>query len=151
MRIVSDPRPFAALLIALLLAACGQGSPSEAGETKDLSLPEPPAEYASLANPLTGDKQAIAAGADLFARNCAACHGDLGRGDGPAGVSLNPAPANLGNPDLNAAMSDGFIYWRIREGGLGPPFNSAMPAWKGLLDENEIWQLAAFIRSLPEK
>ncbi|GAI59098.1 unnamed protein product, partial [marine sediment metagenome] len=36
-----------------------------------------------------------ARGAPLYAQNCSVCHGDSGAGDGPAGVGLEPAPANL--------------------------------------------------------
>src|SRR5690606_25374304 len=37
----------------------------------------------------------LARGAELYAANCASCHGDRGLGDGPAGRGLDPAPANL--------------------------------------------------------
>ena len=30
------------------------------------------------------------------------------------------------------------------------PFNSAMPAWKTALNEQEIWQLVTYIRQLDE-
>src|SRR5690606_17128081 len=33
-------------------------------------------------------------GAPLYARHCAVCHGDSGAGDGPAGLGLEPPPAN---------------------------------------------------------
>jgi mono/diheme cytochrome c family protein len=28
------------------------------------------------------------------------------------------------------------------------PFNSIMPGWKGLLDEQQIWQIIAYIRTM---
>jgi mono/diheme cytochrome c family protein len=34
------------------------------------------------------------------------------------------------------------------EGGLIKQFKSAMPAWKSILTEAEIWQVIAFIRKL---
>ena len=33
--------------------------------------------------------------AALYQRQCAACHGPQGQGDGPAGASLDPAPSNF--------------------------------------------------------
>lgn len=37
----------------------------------------------------------IAHGKSEFAKNCASCHGDAGRGDGPAAAALNPKPRNF--------------------------------------------------------
>lgn len=34
-------------------------------------------------------------GQDLYQSNCASCHGDEGKGDGPAGAGLNPPPRNF--------------------------------------------------------
>ena len=34
-------------------------------------------------------------GRALFAENCAVCHGDSGRGDGPAAAGLTPPPIDL--------------------------------------------------------
>ena len=38
-------------------------------------------------------------GSELFRQNCVQCHGELGRGDGPAAATLNPRPRNLATPD----------------------------------------------------
>jgi hypothetical protein len=43
---------------------------------------------------------------------------------------------------------DGYLYWRIAEGGNFEPFNSLMPAWGTLLSETEIWELVSYIRDL---
>lgn len=37
----------------------------------------------------------LATGQALFAQHCVSCHGQEGRGDGPAGVALQPHPRNL--------------------------------------------------------
>ncbi|MFO8212479.1 c-type cytochrome, partial [Pseudomonas aeruginosa] len=36
-----------------------------------------------------------ARGAPLYAQQCSICHGDAGKGDGPAGIGLQPPPADL--------------------------------------------------------
>ncbi len=41
----------------------------------------------------------IAKGKDLFERNCTPCHGEQGRGDGPAASTMNPRPRNFTSPD----------------------------------------------------
>jgi mono/diheme cytochrome c family protein len=38
-------------------------------------------------------------GSELFRQNCVQCHGELGRGDGPAAATLNPRPRNFTSPD----------------------------------------------------
>lgn len=37
----------------------------------------------------------IAKGKELFNANCSSCHGENGKGDGPAGAALNPKPRNF--------------------------------------------------------
>jgi mono/diheme cytochrome c family protein len=40
----------------------------------------------------------LARGKELFAKNCIACHGPTGRGDGPGGKGLNPPPRDFTSP-----------------------------------------------------
>lgn len=109
---------------------------------------EVPEEYNDLTNPLAGDPEAISSGSKLFIANCATCHGESGEGDGPASAGLDPKPAALSNGELLSDLSDAYLYWRIAEGGSADPFKSAMPAWKGIFGDEQIWQLITFIRSL---
>lgn len=44
-------------------------------------------------------KNDLAKGKKLFELNCAACHGDSGKGDGIASESLDPRPRNLTKPE----------------------------------------------------
>jgi len=124
------------LLAVLSLSACAGSSTTES----TAGIATVPAEYAGKTNPLGAD--AATAGADLFQTHCAACHGPQGHGDGPAGASLSPAPRNL--PELSATVDDGYLFWRISTGKDG----TAMVAWKGVLSEEQIWQIVTFIRTL---
>jgi high-affinity iron transporter len=130
---------FAVLILAALsLAACGGSS---GGGSDAAATPAPvPAEYAGQTNPLGAD--AAAAGAEIFKNNCVACHGEQGHGDGPAGASLNPQPKDL--PELASAVGDDYLYWRINTGKPG----TSMVGWKGILTDEQIWQVVAFIRTL---
>ncbi len=134
------------ILGALLLSACSSNkATTEPGESG--GNPPVPAPYTNMTNPLAGKADAIAAGKDLFAANCASCHGTEAKGDGPAGQGLNPKPADL--TQLSAKDdTDGYLIWRISEGGGFAPFNSAMPAWKDTLNETQRWQIVSYLRSI---
>ena len=104
----------------------------------------------------------IAAGAMLYAANCAACHG----------VNLE------GQPDWRSAGEDGvlpapphdasghtwhhdnaMLFEYTKQGGQAAlaamgvtGFNSGMPAFEGVISDNEIWDILAYIRSIwPER
>ena len=111
---------------------------------------ETPNEFEDIRNPFANDTAAIAAGQAIFETSCATCHGPAGEGDGPASKTLDPKPASLADTAMMQALSDGYLYWRISEGGQMEPFNSAMPAWKDGLSEQEIWQTISFVRSLSD-
>jgi mono/diheme cytochrome c family protein len=72
-------------------------------------------------------------------------------GDGAAAEGLDPKPAALSDADMLAELTDGYLFWRITEGGTMEPFNSAMPPWGAAFTEDQIWQLVSFIRTLPEE
>ena len=124
-----------------------EGDHAEGEQHMHMEVPE---EYEGMTNPLAGDPEAVAAGAELFATNCATCHGETGNGDGPAAAALDPKPATLADPDMMAEMTDAYIFWRITEGGVDEPFNSAMPAWGSTFTTDQIWQLVSFLRTLAE-
>jgi mono/diheme cytochrome c family protein len=49
---------------------------------------------------------------------------------------------------VQSSLSDGYLAWRITEGGMMEPFRSVMPAWKGIFNEDKTWKLVAYIRTL---
>jgi mono/diheme cytochrome c family protein len=124
---------------ALILAACS-GSENPSGGNGNGTLAPVPTEYAGLTNPLGAD--AARQGEDVFKTNCEMCHGPQGHGDGPAGQALDPRPRNLA--ELQTKVGDDFLFWRIREGKPG----TSMVAWKGILTDEQIWQVISFIRTL---
>lgn len=128
----------------LVLAACSGAVGEDDHDEGDRAHVETPAEYANLSNPFAGDHEAAGAGAQIYEINCAACHGPEGLGDGPAAEGLDPKPASLAN--VHIEMSDGALFWRVSEGGGFEPFNSAMPPWKDILTEDQIWQVITFVR-----
>jgi mono/diheme cytochrome c family protein len=135
---------FVTLIILSTVVACS-GS-SDDSNTLDIERPAPPADYAGKSNPLADDGAALEAGKKLYSSNCVSCHGAEAMGDGPASNSLNPKPKPLAIE--MKSLQDDYLFWRISEGGAFAPFTSAMPAWKNVLTEDEIWQIVAFLRSL---
>ena len=120
---------------ALVLSACGGSSAAD--------TPNIPAEYAGKTNPLGSD--AATAGKATYDVQCASCHGESGKGDGPAGQALTPPAANL--VESNAKFGDDYLYYRIAEGGSMDPYNSSMPPFKNVLSEEEIWQVVAHVNT----
>lgn len=79
----------------------------------------------------------VAAGKTLYTDNCAACHGEDGKG--------NP---ELGAPDLTAAN---YLYGKSLEAikaQISNPRNGVMPNWEGRLDPATVKSLAVYVHSL---
>lgn len=69
---------------------------------------------------MTPNPELMAKGRALYAQNCATCHGDAGKGDGPGAKGLNPAPRNfaLGSGWKNGPRLEE-IYRTLDEGVKG--------------------------------
>jgi len=86
---------------------------------------------------LEADPDAAAAGAPLFADNCAACHGEGGEG-----------ARDLGAPALNDAIwlygnAHGDIVTQVMS-----PRHGVMPGWSERLDDATLKSLAVYVHSL---
>ena len=103
-----------------------------------------PAAYADLSNPVAADDASLARGEESYTTLCASCHGDTGMGEGLAGQALDPAPAPIAH--TSQMMSDGYLFWRVTEGGAH--FETAMPVWQEVLDEQARWDVINYMRAL---
>jgi cytochrome c oxidase cbb3-type subunit 3 len=98
-----------------------------------------------------------AAAADLaaarkdFVRFCAKCHGSEGKGDGPQADALDPKPRDLTDCARMKGESDDKLFTTIKEGGAAVQLSKDMPAWKDGMDDGEIHDLVAYVRSLCAK
>jgi cytochrome c oxidase cbb3-type subunit 3/ubiquinol-cytochrome c reductase cytochrome c subunit len=81
--------------------------------------------------PLMGD---ATRGADVYAKECARCHGAHGLG-GPN--------VSIGHPDLLGTASDGFLRYAIRGGRV----NTLMPAFGAALGDQGVDDTVALLRS----
>lgn len=94
-------------------------------------------------------------GQQLFERNCAACHGESGRGDGVFASQLASGdaspdgmgtlrPADLTDSQRMLAASPALLQGKILRGGMG----TGMPAWGQIFTESQTWDLVAHLYSL---
>lgn len=126
--------------IEALRAAVQQRQPGEqvSGEARRLGAQLAQLYQLSLTPVIT---PAPSRGAPLFAQHCAICHGDTGAGDGPAGLGLEPPPANLRDAARLDQLSLYDLYSTL---GLGVE-GTDMPAFADQLDERQRWDLATYI------
>lgn len=103
-----------------------------------------PARAAKKANPIAADAQSMARGKQLFTKNCLSCHGETGRGDGPAAKDLERHPGNLSDPKM-FEQSDGALFWKITEG------NKPMLSFEKTLTPEERWDVVNYVRTLAKK
>jgi mono/diheme cytochrome c family protein len=96
-------------------------------------------------NPVARNQEAIEAGAFHFQHHCQICHGLDGRATGvPFASKMDPPVPDLSSKDIQE-YTDGQLKWII-ENGIAP---SGMPAWKGIVNDDEMWKIVHFMRNLP--
>ena len=81
------------------------------------------------------------AGKTLFQSRCAFCHGEEGRGNGPAATTMVPGPANMTSPAFWEGKTPEMLRATILHGVSG----SAMPGYEGTLKADELDALVAYI------
>lgn len=92
-------------------------------------------------NPLAGNASVLADAKALYVANCGPCHGEKGRGDGPAAQGLNPKPADHTSTAVQTE-TDGALFWKLSEG------RNPMPGYKKIFSDQQRWELITFIRTL---
>jgi mono/diheme cytochrome c family protein len=86
------------------------------------------------------DQASIDRGRALYVKNCLSCHGDLGRGDGPAAIKQKQRPADL---QKTAREVDDFKFFMTISQWQGD-----MPGWQEPFTEAQREDLAVYIKSL---
>ncbi|MGR8931666.1 MAG: c-type cytochrome [Gammaproteobacteria bacterium] len=94
---------------------------------------------ANIQNPIKAEPDAIAMGKTTYQRECAFCHGEHGKGDGPVSASLAKRATNLTTAAF-LRQTDGAIFAKISSGRL------PMPGFATTLGHDEIWQLIHYLR-----
>ena len=105
--------------------------------------------------------ESLANGKELFAQNCAACHGETGAGDGvfaddltAAGESamqsmsgsmerMQQTPVDFTDSKRLLGASPALLEGKILRGGMG----TGMPMWGSIFTEEQIWDLVSYLYS----
>jgi mono/diheme cytochrome c family protein len=87
-------------------------------------------------------------GRGLYRANCAACHGETGKGDGPGAGVLKPPPRDHTDRAYMSTLTDKQIAEIIKMGGAmkGKPLMPSHPQFK----DAQLAALVAYVRSLSE-
>ncbi|MFP3938877.1 MAG: c-type cytochrome [Thermoanaerobaculia bacterium] len=127
--------------VPALILTLGWAAAAPAAEVDRSKLPPEPEGFA-----LEGDPQA---GAEVYRKSCGVCHGPEGEGDGR--VRSKPPPRDLTDPEALKTSTDWELYQVIKSGGRVLGLAPSMLAWDDMLEEEEIRDVAAYVRSLSEE
>ena len=89
----------------------------------------------------------LQAGAEIYKAMCAECHGQLNGRASALGLSFYPPAPQL--PGHSISYTDAEVFWIVKHGIR----NTSMPSWRNLLSDEDIAQVAAFVKrmnSLPD-
>jgi thiosulfate dehydrogenase len=102
-------------------------------------------ETASLSNPLQPSDDDLRAGVKLYAENCAICHGAADGKPSNAAQGFNVKAPQLAKTDEGVEDDpDAVTFWKIKHGIRF----TAMPAFGSTLSDEQIWQVASFLKKM---
>lgn len=103
---------------------------------------------------LGGEPERLQLASALYAKNCAACHGQSGDGQGPGAdalaaqsgdhrgeMSMISEPAAFADPKAMLGGSGDVYYAKLRRGGMG----TGMPSFGPILTPEETWTLVDYL------
>jgi mono/diheme cytochrome c family protein len=140
-------RVFAALALALGLAACSANPPGRFETLLAQTAKRATLGGKDLANPSPDTPETVKNGAGHFQHHCQICHGLDGHNTGvPFAQKMSPEVADLGQKSVQD-YTDGQLKVIIEKGLRF----TGMPGWKGILEDDEMWSIVRYIRHLPPK
>jgi mono/diheme cytochrome c family protein len=125
---------FASLLALICIALVYAGFQNE----KPWVVPE---EVKKLKNPFATSEPTLKAARGIYMDECAQCHGERGKGDGPEAAMHDPPPSDITDTRHMNTVTDGEIFYQISEG------RKPMPSFKKRLTEDQRWGLVLLVRS----
>jgi mono/diheme cytochrome c family protein len=141
------------LVAAFVFAAAFVTSTATSGQAQTApQAPRPggwtiPPDANTATNPMTGNPQAVAAGKQLYEKNCQRCHGPAGRGDGPDADPDNQQDMDLTQARRGPRNPDGVVFYKVWNGRARPK----MPSFKDDLSQDQVWQIVSYVQTLRAK
>ena len=96
--------------------------------------------------PDLSSEEMIREGAEHYMRMCQGCHGFPGRERSGRANRLEPAPPHLYEKEEIEEWSPAEQFWITKNGIM----MTGMPAWGVSHSDEELWNIVAFLRKLPE-
>ena len=131
-------------LLSLVAFAAQEKLPEETSAAKAAAaVPAPIPEAAKAAkNPVQRSDESVERGRNLFASQCAMCHGQAGKGDGDLARALKMQVPDLTDPEQQKKRTDGEMFYIITKG------HGRMPADGERFEETWRWDLVNAIRTM---
>jgi mono/diheme cytochrome c family protein len=104
-----------------------------------------PADAATLTNPVTPTPESAAHAKMMYGIDCAMCHGANGNGKGDLVADMQLTMKDFTNPATLKDMSDGQIFYTIRNG------KGKMPPEGDRAKDADVWNMVILVRSFAKK
>ena len=99
-----------------------------------------PKSEADKKNPIESNEKSLKLGKKIYDKMCWTCHGNEGKGDGPAATALNPKPAAFTESNFQL-QKDGALFWKIKTG------RGTMVSYENSLTEDQRWAVINYLRT----
>ena len=93
----------------------------------------------------------VARGKATYGELCAKCHGPSGKGDGKEAATLTTKPKDLTDCQRMLGFKEEQLFKVVKEGGAAGGLSKDMPSYADALEDDEIRDTLAYIRSLCPK
>jgi mono/diheme cytochrome c family protein len=132
-------RPFFCCTLLFLVSSAQQPAPT----------PSPaviPAEAARMVNPVKSTPESLAHAKKIYGYDCAMCHAANGNGKGDVVADLKLKMKDYTDPAALKDLSDGELFYIIRNGrGQMPPEEAARAK------DEDVWNMVVLVRSFGKK
>lgn len=136
-----------AAVFAYAMTGPADGSPTKAETQLMTSLRRifVPLHARSVPNPPHISSADLVEGRRIFLQTCAQCHAVNGRGEKHLAASFYPPVPDISTASMQR-WSDRDLFWTVRNGIR----LTGMPAWRSTLNEQQTWQVVAYVRRLAD-